>query len=287
MRERNADLIQTHGYKASAVAWWLRRQRPEIPWIGCFHGETHEDLKARFYHWLDHRLLAKADRVVVMSMLQLAAFAHVGGRAGVIHNAVLPDPGLAGPDDAPRIRAAVKDLRRPVLGVVGRLSPEKGVDLFVDACALLRDNGDSFSAVIAGDGPERDRIEARIATLNLGGSIKVLGDVANIRVLYDVIDVLAIPSRSEGLPNVLLEALGADVPVVSTRVGAVPEVLTDPMAGRIVPPGHAGALADGIRDACRLRNDPDAQRARAATAHRFSAAARVDRHVTMYRDLVR
>ncbi len=70
------DLIQTHNYKATAAAWLLRRFGSRLPWIGFFHGETHEDVKARFYHWLDHRMLASADRVVVMSARQKACLSH-------------------------------------------------------------------------------------------------------------------------------------------------------------------------------------------------------------------
>jgi glycosyltransferase involved in cell wall biosynthesis len=278
-------IVQTHGYKATAVAHALRSTGSRWPWIGFFHGETHEDLKARFYHWLDHRMLASADRIVVMSQRQHARFAHLGGKARVIHNAVLAESALDAGEDSGRLSALLPQLERPVLGVVGRLSPEKGVDVFLDACALLRQRGQQYSALIAGVGPDEQRLRNQATQLGLDSSVHFLGSVHNVRALYDAIDVLVLPSRSEGLPNVLLEALGADRPVLCTRVGAVPEVLTDTLAGIIVPPNDADALGNAVMPAFALRDRPDARAARVATANAFSLGRRVQRHIELYRDL--
>lgn len=279
------SVVQSHGYKATAVVWALRRTGAKWPWVGFFHGETHENLKARVYHWLDHKMLGAADRVAVMSKPQLARFARLGSRVRIIHNAVLPDPGTAGPDDSDRIRAATLGRARPILGVVGRLSPEKGVDVFLEACAVLEREGRPFSALIAGDGSERERLESHIARLGLEERVQMLGPVRNVSTLYRVIDLLVIPSKSEGLPNVLLEAIGADLPVVATAVGAVSEVLGDERAGIIVPPGDPVALAAGITAAGPLIELPAARTARADIAAAFSVQRRVERLVDLYAEL--
>lgn len=280
----DADILQTHGYKATAVGWALRTRKPHRPWIGFFHGETSEDLKARFYHWLDHRMLARADRVVVMSQVQKARFA--GSDVRVIHNAVLPAPPVVGTDDAGRLAELARTLQRPVLGVVGRLSPEKGVDIFIDVCRLLRQSGMVFSALIAGDGPDRPALERRTRELGLDDAVRFLGAVSNVAALYDTLDALVIPSRSEGLPNVLLEALRADLPVVSTRVGAVPEVLREPAGGIIVDRINAASIARAVPAALSLTRDPAAIAARANTVAAFSVDHRVDLHIGLYHQLV-
>ncbi len=199
---------------------------------------------------------------------------------------MLPDTGPAGTDDAAATAAAAAGLHRPVLGVVGRLSPEKGVDVFLDACALLQADGFSFSALVAGDGPEREALLARAERLDLGARVRFLGAINNVSALYREIDLLVIPSHTEGLPNVLLEAIGADRPVLTTAVGAVADVLTDPLTGVIVPPQDPAAMAKAIPAAVELRHAPASREARAATAVAFSLDRRVQRHLELYGELV-
>jgi len=276
------DIVQTHGYKPTALAWLLRRSGASQPWVAFFHGATSENIKVRLYHWLTNRLLGAADRVVVMSRAHLAHFSRLGGKACVVHNAVLelpPEPSRA--ETEPMAQGV-----RPRFGVVGRLSPEKGVDVFLYACDALARRGVSFSAVVAGDGPERARLERLRDTLALGGRVDFIGATSAIVSLYASLDLLVIPSRSEGLPNVLLEALRADVPVVATSVGAIPDVLNSPRAGLVVPPGSATALADGIARALPLRSDPAARNARRQVVDRFSLQRRVAEHLRIYGELL-
>jgi glycosyltransferase involved in cell wall biosynthesis len=278
------DVVQTHSYRTTAVAFLLRRRGARWPWIAFFHGATTENLKVRLYHWLDRRLMASADRLVVMSRAHLAGFASLGARVRVLHNAVIPLPDEGAPADVAPLRAVDADGRpAPLLGVVGRLSSEKGVDLFLDACAALARRGVAFSAVIAGDGPDRAALEARRDQLGLAARVHFLGAVRAVASLYPQLDLVVLPSRSEGLPNVLLEALRLDVPVVATRVGAVPEVLVDGSdAGIVVPPLRADLLADAVMQALATGRSAAARAARAEVAERFSLARRVREHVRLY-----
>ncbi|HEY0971418.1 MAG TPA: glycosyltransferase [Gemmatimonadales bacterium] len=275
------DVIQTHSYRMTFVAAALRARGVRTPWVGFFHGATAEDRKVRLYHWLDRRALGRADAVVVMSRAHAEEFARHGRRVHVVHNAVIP---LPRPADAGALQLPVAG-GAPLLGVVGRLSHEKGVDVFLDACARLAARGVEFEAVVAGDGPERGALLARRDGLGLADRVHFPGVVTDVCSLYERLDLLVIPSRSEGLPNVLLEALSADTPVVSTEVGAVPEVITDPAAGLLVPPGDAEALADAIVAALPLRADAAAREARATTVERFSLATRADAMRRIYDSL--
>ena len=264
----------------------LRRTGAVWPWIGFFHGETRENLKVKLYHWLDRRMLAAADRVVVMSRLHLERWSRLGPKLRVVHNAALPLP----PDSRDPLGGAApsaRDHARPRIGVVGRLSPEKGVDLFLHACRELLRRDLTFTATVVGDGPERARLEQLRDSLGLAGQVEFTGATPAMNALYASLDLLVIPSRSEGLPNVLLEAMSADVPVVATRVGAVPEVLDSPLAGVVVPPESPGALADGIAKALPLKNDPAARHARRAVVERFSVERRALHHLELYTDVRR
>jgi len=280
LRRWRPSIVQTHGYKATAVAYLLRRlQHRPWHWIGFHHGVTTEDVKDRFYHWVDKQLLRAADRVVVMSQAQARAFKHCGGRVRIIYNAVVPTPVPPG-DPMERER-----LEWPIIGVVGRLSREKGVDVFLDACAVLAGKGLGFSALVAGDGPDRALLEARCGRLGLASRIRFLGQVANVDAVYRNLDLVVLPSRSEGLPNTLLEAMQAEVAVVATAVGAVPEVVGTSSAARLVAPESAAALADAIEQAITQGDSPAAAAARRDVVSRFSLERRVEAHLKLYREL--
>jgi len=170
--------------------------------------------------------------------------------------------------------------------VVGRLSPEKGVDLFLEACAVLVRKGIAFSAIVAGDGPGRARLEAQRARLGLETCVQFVGQVSNVDVIYDNLDLLVLPSRSEGLPNALLEAMRADVPIVATAVGAIPDVVGSSSAARLVAPGSVAALADAMERALIHGDPPEAQDARREVVSRLSLERRVEALVQLYRELV-
>ena len=289
LAEWKPDVVQTHGYKPTVIGYLLRRDRASArwPWIAFFHGATSENLKVKLYHWLGNRMLRAADRVVVMSEAHRTHFSHLGDRVRVVHNAAIPLPpdGGASPSSVvPRHRG--DDDTGPRIGVVGRLSPEKGVDLFLQACQLLQRRDISLSAFVVGDGPERHRLERMSDALGLTRCVHFTGATSAVQSLYEAVDLLVIPSRSEGLPNVLLEALRADLPVVATRVGAIPEVLDTPYAGVVVPPGSPALLADGIVRALPLKHEPKAREARRAVVERFSIQCRAQAHLRLY-DAVR
>jgi glycosyltransferase involved in cell wall biosynthesis len=273
------DIVETHGYKPSLIASLLRLRKPKWSWVAFWHGATTEDWKVRFYHRLDRLLMRRADHIVVMSEQQRAAFGQAGTSVSVIANAVLP----MAETSAPLTLAAVP---RPVLGVVGRLSSEKGVDVFIRTAQILRARSFEFAALIVGDGPERQALETLTNELGLGSQISFLGSRSDIDAVYRAIDLLVIPSRSEGLPNVLLEALAHDRPVVATEVGAIGTVIDSPLVGRLVPKESPGALADGIMGATALVKDPRAAAARRKAASRFSLSRRAELLNGLYFSLV-
>jgi glycosyltransferase involved in cell wall biosynthesis len=276
-----ADILQTHGYKASAIGFVVRRSGG-IPWIGFYHGATQKGVKDRAYQWLEQRLLLRADRIVVVSGRQLPLFSAAGDRTTVIDNAVIPLPAGSGEESLDLLAG----LDRPLIGVIGRLSHEKGVDIFLRACSELAGRGRAFSAVIVGDGPEEKSLRILTAQLELERHVRFAGRIDSVAGIYPRLDLVVLPSRSEGLPNVLLEAMAADRPVVATAVGAVPEVLREPGAGVMVQPGDPVALADAVESALASGDGPTAARARHLTLQRYSLEARVQRHLALYHDSV-
>src|SRR5262249_9818316 len=142
---------------------------------------------------------------------------------------------------------------RFVVGAVGRLSAEKGFDLLIRAVGRLLKGGADVQLIIVGDGEERPRLEALITELGLVDRVLMLGYRPDVSELYQAMDVYALSSLSEGLPNVLLEAMALEVPIVATRIAGVPRLVRDEVTGLLVEPGSVDALTHGLD---RLLADP-------------------------------
>ena len=236
------DIVQTHNVKSHAlVAGAIGRQR--VPWVAFHHGYTATDLKVRLYNLVDRWSLPRADAVVTTCGPFADELTHAGidrQRITVLHNAA---PDIAAMDRAPA-RARLGLDHGPTVVAVGRLSREKGHDVLVDACAFLgRVSRDEPTLLIAGDGPERDRLAARAR--RRGVKLRLDGFQPSIGPYYAAADVFVLPSRSEGSPNVLLEAMAAGCPIVATRVGGVPEIAGSGEV-QLVPRDRPMALAQAI-----------------------------------------
>ena len=131
---------------------------------------------------------------------------------------------------------------------VGRLSTEKGHRDLLQAVAQLRRMPDTppFRLILVGDGPEREHLTSDAARLDIADICSFAGHRNDVRPWYRVASVFALPSQSEGSPNVVLEAMSAGVPVIATAVGGVPEIMEDGVTGLIVPPRQARMMAEGL-----------------------------------------
>lgn len=138
---------------------------------------------------------------------------------------------------------------------IGRLSPEKGFGILLDAMARLRDAGVPVRLRLVGDGPERAALTAAIARLSLGEHVTLVGELppAAVREELRGADIFCLPSFSEGLPVSIMEAMAAGVPVVATWIAGIPELAVDGVTALTVPPARADALADALQ---RLADDP-------------------------------
>jgi glycosyltransferase involved in cell wall biosynthesis len=130
----------------------------------------------------------------------------------------------------------------PIVGTVARLAPEKGLDVLVGALPDLP----GVTAVLVGAGPERERLEALAAEAGVSDRVLITGWVSNARARLEWFDVFALPSRYEGLPHAILEAMLAKRPVVASDVGSVREIVIDGVTGILVPPDDGKALSEAI-----------------------------------------
>jgi glycosyltransferase involved in cell wall biosynthesis len=148
---------------------------------------------------------------------------------------------------------------RPVILSVGQLKERKGLSYLVEACRILRDRGIQFECRIVGDGPVRTSLEAQIQQLGLKEQVKLYGALTHEAVIdqYEQATVFTLPAVQgadgdrDGIPNVILEALAMELPVVSTQHSGVPEVVEDGVNGLLVPPEDAQALAGALEQLIR------------------------------------
>jgi glycosyltransferase involved in cell wall biosynthesis len=171
---------------------------------------------------------------------------------------------------------------------VGNIKPEKGFEDLIEAAGLLRRRTDRpFAVLIAGgraDEAYGRRLEASAADPSLGGIVRFLGFRPDTSALYSAADAFVLPSRKEGLPMVLLEAMGAGLPVVATRVGGVPTVVEDPSNGLLVPTATPPELAEAMR---RIMADATLRRecgalARQTIARGYSTETMTRRYLEVY-----
>ena len=135
-----------------------------------------------------------------------------------------------------------------VIAGVGRLVPIKGFDLLVDALPAIAAQVPSARALLIGDGEERAALEARAAALGVGARLSITGAVTDVEGVLAAADVLAAPSRNEGMGRVLVEAMAIGLPVVGTMVGGIPDVIIDGECGRLVAADDAAALAAALAE---------------------------------------
>jgi glycosyltransferase involved in cell wall biosynthesis len=282
-----ADLVHAHGLRAGLVAAAaLRLPGPRPPLVLTLHNALQEGggrLRGALQA-LERLTVRGADLVLAVSS-DLAANARRAGAPDVRVAPALAPPLPPAERDRAEVRAelGVAD-GRPLVVAVGRLHPQKGYDVLLDAVGRVASGDAPPLFAIAGDGPLQDELAARIAAERL--PVVLLGRRSDVPDLLGAADVCVLPSRWEGSPFTAQEALRAGTPLVSTRAGGIPELVGE--AADLVPVGDAAALADALE---RVLADP-AHATALAEAGRRQAAGWPDeagagrRVVAVYRELL-
>ncbi len=288
-----ADVVNPHLFRSTAVAAPLAR------WHGArvvetYHGREGWRRGLGPLQFLPDRLIARLlDRVIAVSDAARAFLIHGKGyRPDTI--TVVPNgrdlsvfvPGLAREEARKELGL---DRAVPLVGVVGRLEPQKGHAYLLDAWPAVTRELPDARLLLVGDGGLRGALEDQARARGVAGSVIFAGFRADVPRMLDAIDVLCLPSLYEGMPLTAIEAAAMARPVVATAVDGTPEVVREGHTGRLVPPADPPALARALLD---LLRDPDGAR-RLGQAGRDWALARfdLDRQVEatarVYRSVVR
>jgi glycosyltransferase involved in cell wall biosynthesis len=171
---------------------------------------------------------------------------------------------------------------------LGRLVPIKGFDLLVRALPAMAEHVPSARVLLVGDGAERECLEAAAASLAVTGRLQLAGEILDVAAHLAAADVVAVPSRNEGMGRVIVEAMALGLPVVATAVGGIPDVVTDGECGRLVAPEDVDALSAALIE---LGRDPALRRklgeAAVRRAEAFSTSVAREKLLAVYAALVR
>jgi glycosyltransferase involved in cell wall biosynthesis len=289
-RRERVRVWHGHDYKTNALGLLLSRFWP-MRLITTVHGWVHHTARTPLYYWIDRLSLRRYEKVVCVSADLYDECLRAGvpaGRCELIENGIDLDDYARRWGVAEAKRRLGLDPDRLLVGAAGRLSPEKGFDLLIRCVDRLLRDGRDVDLVVVGEGDQRGELEALIARVGRGDRIRLLGYRSDLPDWFEAMDVFALSSLREGLPNVVLEAMALETPVVATRVAGVPRLVCDGENGLLVEPNARDELTAAL---ARLLADP-ALRARLARAGRrtveagYSFAARMDKVRALYDGLL-
>lgn len=235
------DVWHAHDYKTDILGRLLRRRHP-MKLITTMHGFTGETWRTRFYAKAANIALRGYDRVIAVSPPLMRYAAEHGVHPDKLRH--VPN----GIDLAEYRRKRTREQAKGdigvhtgehAIGVVARFSIEKGVDRAIRAFAQLNAKRPNTRLHLIGDGPQRRALESLAQELGVAEMIRWWGWQSDTRPILEALDTLLLPSHTEGLPNVVLEAMVMGLPIAATRVGAVPDVLDRGEAGLLLDDDQA------------------------------------------------
>jgi glycosyltransferase involved in cell wall biosynthesis len=281
--KHKVDILHPHGYKADLYAYAAARGK-RVALVATSHNWPSKLLSMRAYAALDRFVLGRFDRVVVVSDVVAATLRRSGvpsDKLSMIVNGV----DINHFDGAtPTLRNELGNVAGPVVGFVGRLVPDKGGALLLQAAKKVLAVCPEAKFVFVGEGPSRNEWEALAAQLGISESVVFTGVRKDMPGVYASLNVAVLPSLVESMPMCLLEAMASSQPVIATRVGEVPRLVIPEETGLLLKPGDINELTAAI---LRLLQDSNlaerlGKNGRALVSRNFSADAMAKSYVEVY-----
>ncbi len=284
-RSQDVKLWHAHDYKSEVLGLLLRQRHP-MKLVTTLHGFTGETWRTRLYAKVADHAIRRYDHALAVSP-ELVEHAR---RLGLTSEQVTPLPNAieaheyASSPSRSAARAQLKiDPAASVIGVIARLSIEKGIDRAIDLLPALRKLNPKAQLHVIGSGPQEATLQRQAQSVGVADQVVWHGWQTDVRPYLASMNALLLPSRTEGLPNVLLEAMVMRVPVAATPVGGVPELLDHGKCGRLLGrhvEDWPWAVASLLRPGSHLAALTDAAHRRVTRHHSF--AARMQRVAEVY-----
>jgi len=244
------ELILSHEYKGDLIARAVSR-RVNVRLVSTCHGWIRNSTRAKFLAFLQKSALRRFQKVIAVSPPIRAELLDSGlkqEQVDLIFNAIVSDKYRRSDEGEGFVRNQFGVGRQvELIGCIGRLSPEKGQrDLLTAAAQLLKERNAAFLLFI-GDGPDLGILQRMADDFGVSDKVGFMDHTTRIQAVYRDLDLLVLPSHTEGFPNVILEALCMEVPVIATNVGGVPAIIEDHVTGVLVEPGVVDELASALK----------------------------------------
>ncbi|ANO50962.1 glycosyltransferase family 4 protein [Woeseia oceani] len=290
IEELDIDMLHTHDFRSNLAGLYCA-WRKQIPIVSTCHGWIANNFKRSVYKSVDIRLLRRFDRVITVSELmkrQLLAEGVQAQNIDVVVNALVINDYQPNHDDR-RFRSELGIADDCVLLLnIGRLSLEKGQALLLEAYAEINRTNSNTRLAFVGIGPEESSLRTLTAELGLQDRILFAGYQSDMLAVYNSADLVIQSSFTEGMPNVILESLLMETPVVATDVGGTGEVFVHNVSGTLIDAHSKQQLVDGVAD---YLADPDrhlamARRGRQTIAEKFDHDSRVKKFEAIYSSLM-
>jgi glycosyltransferase involved in cell wall biosynthesis len=274
----NADLVHAHGYKADIYSYFALRSSG-IPLVSTCHTWYDNNRLVTLYGVADRTVLRNYAAVAAVSDEVKQRLLKSGVREDKIH-LVRNGIDLRPFDNARPSLRNDSTSGHSIVGLIGRLSIEKGVDIFLQAAAQVLVELPSTKFIVVGEGPDRDKLESLIDELKIRQSVSMLGRRDDMPAIYASLDIMVSASRQEGLPMAVLEGMASSLPLVATPAGDVPTVVLDGRTGVMVPLEDAASLASAV--VALLRNPEQRKHLGAAARRRIEDEFSADRMTADY-----
>lgn len=289
-RSLRVDAIHSHDFRSDFFGLACAR-RLGVPLVATVHGWIANDIKGRVLSGLDKLILRKADHIISVSeetKVRLGKWARCG-RCTVIPNAVRVEryqPRRGQGEFRASLGVGEDEL---LIANIGRLSPEKGQAAFLSAARDIVQQHRKTRFILFGLGPDQDELERFVARSDLGAHVIFAGYRSDMDDIYNELDLVVQSSFTEGMPNVVIEALLMEVPVIATDVGGTREVLKHGLTGVLIAPGEHQSLVASIEEFTlnQQRFVSMAREGRQDMLLRFDHARRVERLAEVYETLIR
>lgn len=281
-------IVHTHDFRSDLFGFMAARWRG-VSLVGTAHGWISHSLKSRAMNRLDKMLLRNMDRVIAVSgeTLSRLGTSMPDGKAVVIANALRTECYRAATEYSTfrdRHGFGGHDL---LIANIGRLSPEKGQDLFLRAGRDILERWPSARLLLIGVGPMQPDLHRLAIQFGIADRVHFMGYLEDMRSVYPALDLVVQSSFTEGMPNVVLEALLMELPVVATNVGGTAEIMTHGRHGLLVRPGDVSELEGAIEE---VLEDPKRYKEMARSGadrvrSEFDHSRRVERLIEVYQEL--
>jgi len=286
--DRQIDLLHTSEFRSSLIAQIIKRRRPRLRMVATAHGWIANTLRRRVVRLLDKMMFRRFDHVIIVSEATRSLVPRwwlPDSQATVLRNALVLKS--YGSDIVNKPRPPIDPNGAITMVNVGRLSPEKGQEMLLNAMHALTPRWPKLRLKFAGIGPLEQHLRAVARNLGLEERVEFVGYVKDMPRLYADIDLVVQSSFTEGLPNVILEAAYLRVPIVATAVGGTAEVISHQESGWLIQPS-VEQLTDGI---ARFLERPQdfvrmAERAHQGILQNYSFDVRTEKLTRIYEKLV-